>query len=79
MSSKRGQVLIDRDDLIGQKVGKLEVIYYHKHWYERTAGGERMRHSYICLCECGKCKEVRRDQLKNKIIKSCGCSRRKDK
>ena len=79
MSKKRGQILIDREDLIGQKIGKLEVIGYYNHWYERTAGGERMRHFYICHCECGRNKVVRRDQLRNKIIKSCGCSRRKDK
>lgn len=79
MARRKGQTLIDKKDLVGQKIGKLEVLAYRDCWYDRTAGGERMRHGYYCHCECGENKVIRRDQLKAKIVHSCGCSRRRVK
>lgn len=47
---------------IGEKFGRLTV----------TACAER-RSYFICLCECGNQKEVRKDHLKYRKIVSCGC------
>lgn len=57
-------------DLQGQAFGKLTALYklhnYHKkgtHW--------------LCACDCGSLKEVRRQDLKRGYVKSCGCYRKK--
>jgi len=73
---KRGRVLINVNDIIGKRLGKLEVINYAGHHYDMTLGGERMRHYYRVKCECGTIKIMQRGQLKNEIVHSCGCGRR---
>ena len=74
--AKRGKVLINVNDIIGKRLGKLEVIEYAGNCYDSTAGGERVRHYYRVKCDCGKIKLIQRGPLKNEIIHSCGCSRR---
>lgn len=70
---KRGTVLINANDIIGKRLGKLEVNEYIGSYYSDTRGGERMRHTYMCQCDCGKCKTAQRGQLLNETIHSCGC------
>lgn len=74
---KRGKVLINVNDIIGKRLGKLEVISYAGNNYDMTLGGERMRHYYIVECECGTIKIVQRGQLTSEIVHSCGCGRRR--
>lgn len=55
-----------RENLIGQKFGRLKVISLNE---ERSN-----RKSYwVCQCDCGNVKTVRSDSLKNGSIQSCGC------
>ena len=79
MGIPRGKVLINVNDIIGKRLGKLEVISYLKRHRDITNGGERMRHYYICKCDCGTVKVIQRSQLTSEIVHSCGCSRRKGK
>lgn len=54
-----------REDLTGQKFGKLTVI---------GADDRGIRKPYFyCMCECGRLKSVRSDSLKSGKIRSCGC------
>lgn len=76
MPRERGKVLIKTDDIVGQHFGRLEVVEYAGHWYDTTLGGQRMRHKYVCKCECGTVKLVRRGQLTSHIVQSCGCAKR---
>ncbi len=71
-----GKIRINVDDIIGKRLGKLEVISYAGCRYERTKGGMKLRHFYSCYCECGIIKLVRRGQLTSEIVHSCGCKRR---
>lgn len=73
---RRGKVLIDVKDIIGKRLGKLEVISYYGRSYSTTRGGDRLRHYYWCQCECGNLHVVQRAQILNEIVHSCGCKRR---
>ena len=74
MASKaKGKILIDMNDIVGKRFGKLKVLEYHRNWYDRTAGCDRMRHSYLCQCDCGEVVHVRRQCLLNGYTKSCVC------
>lgn len=76
--AKRGKVLINVNDIIGKRLGKLEVIIsYVGHCYDTTRGGDRMRHYYKVHCDCGTTKIVQRGQLTSEIVHSCGCGRRR--
>ena len=77
MAGKRkGKVLINVNDIIGKRLGKLEVISYAGHNYDATLGGSRMRHYYKVHCDCGTTKIVQRGELTSEIVHSCGCGRR---
>ena len=73
---RKGKVLINVNDIIGKRLGKLEVISYIGNRYDTTLGGERMRHHYMVKCDCGTIKPVQRGQLVSEIVHSCGCGRR---
>ena len=75
---QKGKVLINVNDIIGKRLGKLEVISYAGHHYDATHGGDRMRHYYRVHCDCGTNKIVKRGQLTSEIAHSCGCGRRKN-
>lgn len=77
MGIPKGKILIDRDDIIGKRLGKLKVVSYLKYKRDITNGGERLRHYYIVQCDCGTFKVLQRGQLVSEIVHSCGCSRRK--
>lgn len=76
MSKEKGKILINTEDVIGKRLGKLEVISYYGSSYSQTKGGERLRHYYFCQCECGNSSVVQRGPLLNEIVHSCGCGRR---
>ena len=73
---KTGKILINVEDIIGKRLGKLEVIKYVGCRYDMTAGGKRLRHYYVCKCDCGMINVVQRGQLVSEIVHSCGCGRR---
>lgn len=73
---KKGKILINVNDIIGKRLGKLKVISYAGNKYDSTHGGSKMRHYYVVECECGTIKQVRRGQLTSEIVHSCGCKRR---
>jgi hypothetical protein len=50
-------------DLTGKRFGRLVALSY--------VGGNGFR--YLCLCDCGKEKLVRGDDLRRSRSKSCGC------
>lgn len=77
MGRPKGKIVIDKNDLVGKRFDKLEVIRYASNRYEMTLGGSRMRHYYLCKCDCGTEKLIRRGQLTSKIVKSCGCLKRR--
>ena len=52
-------------DLTNQKFGKLTVIC--------RAPNKNGRTMWLCKCDCGNEVEVRSDQLRSGITKSCGC------
>ena len=71
----KGTVMIDPNDIIGERSGKLTVLRYVTNYYDMTAGGERMRHTYLCQCDCGNYTKVQRGPLLNGVTRSCGCAR----
>jgi len=56
-------------ELTGQKFGRLTVVGRGK----RDKIGEQF---WVCLCECGNSREIRKTSLTNGDTKSCGCIRR---
>lgn len=59
---------IDREDLIGTKVGKWEVLSF-------TSYTKKTGHLYKCRCECGKEKEIPRDNIRKQKTTQCrSCS-----
>ncbi len=71
------KIRININDIIGKHVGRLKVTDYAGHAYDHTAGGDKLRHYYLCKCSCGKIKIIQRGPLLNDIVHSCGCLRRK--
>lgn len=53
--------MIKGKNIIGNRYGKLTVISYDTNRY------------YLCSCDCGNTKSIRRDKLLNGMTKSCGC------
>lgn len=74
---RKGQILINVEDIIGKRLDKLEVICYAGRSYSETAGGQRMRHYYLCKCDCGQRTVIERSPLKSDLFHSCGCKRRR--
>lgn len=75
--SRKGEVRINAQDVIGKCLGKLQVNEYAGSAYDYTLGGERLRHYYWCDCDCGRRKKIRRSVILAGKIKSCGCARRR--
>lgn len=55
----------DLNDIVGKVVNKLTVIKYDCI--------KNRNHYYICKCECGNIVSVRRSDLVNNKVLSCGC------
>lgn len=62
-------------DLIGQKFGKLTVLYR----VESKISGGRKRTMWHCICECGNEIDASSDYLKKSKCPSCGCEAQKSK
>lgn len=62
---------VNKQDLVGKKIGKLTVIEY----VGKKNRGETKYDYYLCKCECGNEKLVVRSSLLKKKVKSCGCLR----
>lgn len=66
---------IDLYDIVGIKIGKLEILNYENTTLHKN---KKNYHKYNCLCSCGKTKLIHRDTLtkyiKNNIQGSCGCN-----
>lgn len=73
---KKGTVTIDKDDIIGKHLNKLQIISYAYQCWDNTKGGEKSRHYYNCQCECGVLKTIQRGLLTSELVHSCGCARR---
>lgn len=75
--SDRGIIRMNVNDIIGKRLGKLEVISYAGHRYDNTKGGERLRHCYVVQCDCGTVKTITRGPIVSEIVHSCGCDIRR--
>lgn len=58
-------------DLIGGKFGHLEVVDFVG-VYREGSNPVRKRYVYLCRCDCGRYKAIRRDSLLQKVAQSCG-------
>lgn len=54
-----------RKDLVGQRFGMLTVIAY-------VPKGDRKRTHWLCMCDCGRIKEIEGYPLTTGRIKTCG-------
>lgn len=59
------------ENLVGKKFERLTVTKYS--YVKKTKWGTV--HYWTCLCECGVCKDVRGEHLKQGKTISCGCAR----
>lgn len=73
---RKGQIVINVEDVIGKRLGKLEVISYAGHKMVMTKGGGKMRHYYLVKCDCENYNTIRRSQVISGNTKSCGCERK---
>lgn len=58
-------------DISGQRIGRLIVI-------ERTKKTKTGAYFWLCKCDCGKLKEIRRSSLSHGRTVSCGCYSRQN-
>lgn len=65
-------LLVEKDNMIGKKFGKLVVL---KRAEKRPELSSRCLR-YLCQCECGATIEANGGALRAGTIKSCGCSRK---
>ena len=66
MRNEKGQFVNMREDITGQKFGRLTALNFsHK--------DKRRKTYWVFECECGNIKVLRKDQVKNGNTKSCGC------
>lgn len=79
MGREKGKVTANVNDIVGERLGKLEVVSYYGHIYEKTKGGDKTRHFYVVSCDCGVTKLMRRAVLKNGRTYNCGCERGRKK
>lgn len=63
---------IDPYDLIGMRFGSLEVVDFVGVYKEGSDKLMRDRNVYLCRCDCGRYKAIRRDSLLQGISQSCG-------
>lgn len=65
-------------NIIGKKFNRLTVIAFHHKEQSYYNNGKKngFRYFYLCKCECGNECVVRKNELVNKKIFSCGCYRK---
>ncbi len=59
----------NREELIGQKFGRLTVISYAGDSYIGSDNNSK----YVCICDCGNTTIVGANKLKSGHTRSCGC------
>lgn len=65
---------MNKEDLIGRKVGKLTVIKFDKIVCKRDNKGKNRDIGYwLCKCDCGNEVSISRNKLVTNKVKSCGC------
>jgi hypothetical protein len=60
--------MVETQDLINTRFGRLTVIAYLRH--------EKNMSFWLCRCDCGNEKTVRRNSLTQYKTTSCGCAKR---
>lgn len=65
MKYEKGNVPSNFVDLTGNRFGKLTVL--------RRVDNKNVHTNWLCVCDCGKRKEVLGINLKRGLTKSCGC------
>lgn len=60
-----------KKELIGRRFGKLTVISYDE---EGSKGATK----WVCRCDCGTIKSIKRQSLVDGVTVSCGCKKRND-
>lgn len=60
----------DVNDIVGKKFGKLTVLEFIKSEKSNPRG---FKYYYLCQCDCGNTKIIRRDSLLLGYTKACGC------
>lgn len=70
--------MLEVQDLTGQKFGKLTVVRLdHKEQkYKKNGTKDGFEYYWLCRCECGKEKVLRKLDFKYGNTKSCGCLRK---
>ena len=58
-----------KKDLTGMRFGKLVALYE----IPKDERKSKNFSEYVCKCDCGRVKRVRRDNLRNNCTRSCGC------
>ena len=71
---RKGKTYTNTNDIVGKGFGRLYVESYYGVEYDHTHSGVRPRHWYLCICDCGNRKLIRRDSLIEGLSKSCGCT-----
>ena len=61
-----------RNDIIGERFGRLEVLDF----YDTVLTRGKKVSRYLCRCDCGNETVVRKNDLKSGNVRSCGCYRR---
>ena len=61
--------------MIGKRFGRLVVLELDE---EQTMKNKNHAKSYVCQCDCGNIKTIRKQNLKNGITTSCGCKVREN-
>lgn len=69
MSRLKGQLSIDPQDVVGQSLGKFDVVSYNGSVYEQTAGGAKLRHYYNCINKDGSERLARRSEVQSEMAK----------
>lgn len=57
------------ENISGQKFNKLTALYKLNNYHKKGC-------YWLCVCDCGNLKEVRKQDLKRGYVKSCGCSKK---
>lgn len=60
----------ENDEMIGKRFGRLVVVKLDE---EVTANNKNKAKSYVCKCDCGNTKTVRKANLRSGSTTSCGC------
>lgn len=60
---KKNELKVNVDDVIGKRLGKLEVISYAGFKLQMSGKVRKIRHYYLVKCDCGNTNIIRRCQI----------------